>query len=528
MGNKLSLSDTFLLSRCSRPVKVFRDGCYSYFPCGCCSSCQRRTNNKLCSSVHYNCDRYDTYYLSFSFDSKHVPLLKYHVVPFGDSYNVRFIYLNDETFSFTLPLSDKLILDLYKYFSHVSSDIFYKTKKLSKGKTINFTIPFKNFSKKIFIYTTGYIAVTDFDLFQTFLKSLRKSLWVQHGVLIKYVCTTEYGGKHFRPHFHALFHVTNIPKGIANGTFDSVFNTLCNKFWKFGTVYNSGSLNQSEYASRYVTNYLTASSSLPLFLRPLKFRQKTRHSLNYQFCLDGYSLQTFLSCPSSAIDSLSFRLSPTSDTIDAYKSLLRRSLVSQSFAKLQRLPQFTCHFLEKLSFGKMSFSSFFYGLIFSSQSFYRSQLLLLGINPVYIFRLCSYLPISIDISTFYYRDNVYLYDVYCTHLRDFSISYDKFILYCRQVSRLYRLYRLLIKFSDLCNISGYPPCTFFKLYFDAFSVFQLNELSKFYADYNELLNTFSTGVIYNMLPLSSSEQFRQRKLLLSFVKHKETSNLNFN
>lgn len=527
MGNKFSLSDSFLLTRCSHPVKVYRDGSYSYFPCGSCSACQRRSNNKLCSSVQYNCDKYDTYYLSFSFDPQHIPLLHYSVEPFGDTFNVRFKYLNDDSFSFTLPLSNRLIIDLHKYYSHVSSDIYYKTKKLSDGKTLNFTIPFKNTSRKVFIYHTGYIGVTDFDFFKTFLKSLRKSLWIQHGILIKYVCTTEYGGKHFRPHFHALFHVINIPKGIAKGTFDSIFSSLCSQHWKFGTVYDSGSLSTSQYASQYITNYLTSSSSLPLFLRPLKFRQKTRHSLHYGFDIDGDIVQTFLSHPTYCLDSLSFRYAPDSDSINSYKSLFRRALISQSFAKLFRVPQFTCYFLEKLSACNLSFSSFFYGLVFSTQTFYRTQLPILGINIEYIYLLCQHLPITEDISTYYYRDNLHLYNLYCSHLRDTYISYENFILYCRQVSRLYRLYRLIFKFSQLCTLSGYPPKTFFKMYFDAFSKFHLHELSNFYSDYNELINTFDSQTIYCTSPLSSSEQNRQSSLLLSFVKHKETSNLNF-
>lgn len=93
--------------------------------------------------------------------------------------------------------------------------------------------------------------------FQLFMKRLRKELWKDYGVRIKYLMCGEYGEKRSRPHYHALifgfqFPDLSITSNNAGCEYNIYNSEMLARIWSHGVVkVGNVSMKSAAYVCRY-------------------------------------------------------------------------------------------------------------------------------------------------------------------------------------------------------------------------------------------------------------------------------------
>lgn len=117
-----------------------------------------------------------------------------------------------------------------------------------------------------FVFNTKVLLVVSKKDIQNFIKRLRyyANQLTDSYKNIRYFITGEYGGKTYRPHYHALlfFDDERIALNIEN---------LLSKSWKFGCVFEPHFVSGS--ASQYVASYVNSFSKLPSIYSHERLRQ---------------------------------------------------------------------------------------------------------------------------------------------------------------------------------------------------------------------------------------------------------------
>lgn len=512
--------DKFLLKTCSRPVTVMRGLQKIKVPCGCCPTCRSRINYHISSKIIYNtsCIPNRSYYASFSFAPKHLPYLHYSIDFESRSFSYHFYNnLKKQNEYYVIDLDNTILEHLEKYFETCSSDIFYKNKRTSRYDFYHFD------NKRYKVFSSGHVAICDAYIFRMFLKALRKDLWSTFSQRFKIVYCCEYGGKQFRPHFHAIFTLQENAV-TSNFTFADDFHSLLDKHWQFGGVYFSGLVN-STFAPKYISQYICDNSSLPVFLRNSTTRQKIRHSIHYCPSVNADFLQTFFRHPSYVLDELAQR---ASDTVSA--SVVPQLLYSSAFKfpirKFLQYPQFIYSCIEKFkSLRFNSFDDFVTFVTLYPDSFIGSHMKLFGVDLVTLSDYTSVVPfccsyhaiISKSIPDFIVSDAHRLYGV------------SKY--YKEHLSRLFRLYQSLWHIFKLYLLvsDSFSPFSFVNILFKSINDFDYSTLIRQYHDINLLsyFPQFNPNTYYYEDSLSTSDKICQKEILSNFVKHKEVSNLTF-
>lgn len=119
---------------------------------------------------------------------------------------------------------------------------------------------------KEFIFDTKVLNVLSRRDAQLFIKKFRyyaKTITNDYGN-VRYFLTGEYGGKTFRPHFHALLFFDD-ERIIAN------IDELLLKSWRHGNIYDPHLVSGS--ASQYVASYVNSLAKLPSIFEHASIRQ---------------------------------------------------------------------------------------------------------------------------------------------------------------------------------------------------------------------------------------------------------------
>ena len=165
-------------------------------------------------------------------------------------------------------------------------DPLYTSKSIMSVKSIKF-IDFSN--NKDLSHCHGKIGVCYYPDVQEFISRLRINLKRNYGFTehFKAYCTSEYGSKTLRPHYHILF-------WIPKGTF-SAFRNAINASWPFSDISRfDRSVEKAFRASSYVASYVNCSSDFPDFLKTY-FKPKHSFSKDFGVNLNVYSLSSVLS-----------------------------------------------------------------------------------------------------------------------------------------------------------------------------------------------------------------------------------------
>lgn len=505
---------SFAVSTCSHPVLINRGSSVVPFPCGQCPSCRRKYHFSLSNQIIYNSSIADnvSFYATFSFSPKKLPLIRFEV-DFEDS-TFRYHYYNyslKRVDYFNIPLDHSILKHLQFYFKNVSSDIFYKCSKKSKFQLYQFD------GKSYKIFPIGYIAYCSSFLFSLFLKTLRKKVSHSFQLHFKHVFTCEYGGQHFRPHYHALFHFKKCSI-TTQKEFAVIFRSFLDKYWKFGSVYWSG-LVSSEHPAKYISEYLCDNSSLPSFLRSSFLRQKTIHSVYYCPNVDLRILSLFLQHPKTFAAELS---SLCSDPLASrsYPSLFLSFHFRKSIAKFSKFPQFTHAFLSKIEDGTFStLDNFLSYVSLHPSSYISSNLHFFNVNVDKFSPYVNYVPFISSLWSIYNATPDHL-------LLNLHISPE----FRQELCRLVRIYSSLSYLYKLYVISSFPSLyNFLTVFFDSCSNYKYSVLLSQYHRIKELESNplFDISSYFYSSPLSPVLSSRRTEVIQMGVKHKESSNLTF-
>ena len=229
-------------SRCLKPRRVRNRYTHDVVvtSCGQCVSCLKAKSNRyvsLCSAMSDVSK--SVFFITLTYNPDYLPVVQFRI-----SNNLADVSTSDGTTYYGLPcpmsLTDKHFYDLGM--PSLSDSSF-----LGKGRF-------------------GILVKSDL---QKFFKRLRKRLsYAFPTLLIKYFACGEYGSRTFRPHFHVVV-FCSAPVSAT------IFAPLVSQSWTYGIV---DVQRVKSSASSYVASYLSASSSLPVFLRLKPFRPFVVHS----------------------------------------------------------------------------------------------------------------------------------------------------------------------------------------------------------------------------------------------------------
>lgn len=246
--------------RCEHPIKVHTPLGDIYVPCRHCSSCRmiKSNNMRLSAQLEALNNKGLLLFGTLTYDNDHLPLcqLNYN----EDTSEVIFKPLNYE--------SDRKCYFTPRVLRSFSFNFLHSRDKESNAKTkLEKTL---SFISKRTEQPFGVIPVASYRDVQLFFKRLRTSYFEKFGKRLSFRCyiVSEYGPKHFRPHFHFLLFVEN--NDDALWLLDHYHES-----WGLGRTdlqYSSGG------STSYVTSYVTSIGVLPQLYRDPALRPVCRHS----------------------------------------------------------------------------------------------------------------------------------------------------------------------------------------------------------------------------------------------------------
>lgn len=254
--------------KCLRPrIIINASGQRVNVSCGKCEACLSKKSSiraKMCVLESREHDY--TEFITLTYSQENLPFCR--VVTYGDN---RFIVnvtprLNVRSSSFIASLSSSVVGSLP---SNVSddciTDVLYKTYS-SDAKTQS-------------EYGEGYIPYVSRVDAQRFLKRLRYYFYElcnkngEQYVPIRYYLASEYGPKHFRPHFHLLlFHSSSFLR--------ENLSRLLRQAWTFGNIDYSKAQNNGRCSS-YVASYCNQFAFLPKLYDCKGLRPFSLHSIRF-------------------------------------------------------------------------------------------------------------------------------------------------------------------------------------------------------------------------------------------------------
>lgn len=246
--------------RCEHPIKVHTPLGDIYVPCRHCAACRLLKSNNMRLSAELEALNNNGLLLfgTLTYDNDHLPLCK--LIYNKDTSEITFNPLNYE--STRKCYSTPRVLKRFSFNFLNSRDKLANAEKRLE-KTLNFIS--KRTSQPF-----GVIPVVSYRDVQLFFKRLRSSYFERFGKRLSFRCyiVSEYGPKHFRPHFHFLLYVENNEDALW-------LLQNYNKSWQHGRSdlqYSCGG------SSSYVTSYVTSLGILPELYRDPALRPICRHS----------------------------------------------------------------------------------------------------------------------------------------------------------------------------------------------------------------------------------------------------------
>ena len=174
-----------IVNRCLNPIMVSG----TYYSCGRCPSCLRRTKNQLMIRTLREMEGSKLTFLTFTYDNEHCPIFTNHKV-----------YSNNELVDETNDLDSwSDFFDLADYeVKQAKSDLTGRVNVVRRYKPF---IEVHKESDSDYEVITSYPSLNYEDIKKLF-KRFRKHFGTQS--LTKYIIAPEYGSNGYRPHYHML------------------------------------------------------------------------------------------------------------------------------------------------------------------------------------------------------------------------------------------------------------------------------------------------------------------------------------
>lgn len=287
---KLSELESLLINRCAYPKKINTPYGVRTVPCGKCLYCKKSHGRTLASLIHNEfLDSITVQYFTLTYHEFFLP-------------RIQLIKSGNEDYPYTIPENSYIFRYSPDYergtfkSTDKKTDIYFplvyeQSSKCLKNAEFKLTSElinsyYKQSSSDIKQDNIGILFIPDI---QNFFKRLRKNLHCTDTEQIRYFVLAEYGGTHFRPHFHILlFTKFYNAHDIQNAVFDS---------WHYGNIDYAGEPSDSASATNYVSNYVTASCSTPAILEQVS-KTRTLHSKYFGLGFIKNNLALFLENPS--------------------------------------------------------------------------------------------------------------------------------------------------------------------------------------------------------------------------------------
>lgn len=246
--------------RCEHPIKVHTPLGDIYVPCRHCPSCRmiKSNNMRLSAQLEALNNKGLLLFGTLTYDNAHLPLCQLN-------YNE---YTSEITFKPLNYESDRKCYFTPRVLKSFSFNFLNARDKESNAKArLEKTL---SFISKRTEQPFGIIPVVSYRDVQLFFKRLRSAYFEEFGKRLSFRCyiVSEYGPKHFRPHFHFLLYIKDNVDALW------VLNHY-HESWDLGRTdlqYSAGG------STSYVTSYVTSLGVLPQLYRDPALRPVCRHS----------------------------------------------------------------------------------------------------------------------------------------------------------------------------------------------------------------------------------------------------------
>lgn len=285
----LSPLESLLINRCAFPKLVNTPYGLKTVPCGKCLYCRKSHGRTLSALIHNEMqDATCTQYFTLTYHEDFLPRIILHTTgdedfPYYIAENT-LIYRNKPNYEAGTYTSTDTKTKIYYplIFEPELIRLQNETIKISKelAKAYN-----DNSSNDIKENQLGILYTRDL---QNFFKRLRKTLSLYTKEKIRYFALAEYGGTHFRPHFHILIFTKSIN---AQQIQDAVYES-----WHFGNINYSGTPHDATSAANYVSQYVTSTVSTPIILEQIS-KTRTFHSKHFGLGIIKNNLEILLNNP---------------------------------------------------------------------------------------------------------------------------------------------------------------------------------------------------------------------------------------
>lgn len=332
----LSPLESLLINRCAFPKLVNTPYGQRTVPCGKCLYCRKSHGRTMQQLIHNEMqDATCVQFFTLTYNEFYLPSIILNTTgdedfPYSVPENACVTRYAPDYTRGTFTSQDKKSQIYYP-------DVIHQEKKILKNKEykISLHLSHEYNSKSSSDIEENHIGILFTPDLQNFFKRLRKALNTSFNKDIRYFALAEYGGKHFRPHFHILIFTRHFTATeIQNATYES---------WHYGNIDYSGTPINTTAATSYVSTYVTATSSTPLLLENIS-KTRTFHSKFFGLSIIRDNLQFFLTNPfylstpptelfkinffipnnNKAVLSVKLPSFPTKTRIESFKKQLKR------------------------------------------------------------------------------------------------------------------------------------------------------------------------------------------------------------
>ena len=261
--------------------------------CGKCEACLQAKANRQTNRINneVSCGDIITFFVTLSYDERFIPYVLKSDLENGELFELP-VYRDNAVRCF----KDSVIVrptssDTTGFYRKVVDTIPYYDFKT--GERIKDCVPFTpNLWQKGRGFHQEKMGIIYYPDYQCFCKRLRSYLQDKYPESerpsVKLYCTSEYGGEHFRPHFHPLISTERENEKRVRA---AIFN--CWQYASRDVMELPETIQIARNAAAYVASYVNKSPDVPESLTYLA-PQKKSHSKDFGVRLDSFQLDKIL------------------------------------------------------------------------------------------------------------------------------------------------------------------------------------------------------------------------------------------
>ena len=262
-------------------------------PCGKCEACKQAKANRQTNRINneVSCGDVLTFMVTLTYDERFIPYVtkedlendELFEIPIKRDFQVR-RFRNNIVVRPTSPDSNGFYRQVLDYIPFVDFET---------GEFIRQRVPFTpNLWQKGRGFHQEKMGVIYYPDYQNFCKNLRSYLQRKYPEserpTVRFYNVAEFGGEHFRPHFHPLISTERENEWKVR---DAIYN--CWQFASRDVMGDPQTIQVARNAAAYVASYVNKSPNVPESLPALTPFKKS-HSKNYGVRLDSFQLDKIL------------------------------------------------------------------------------------------------------------------------------------------------------------------------------------------------------------------------------------------